>query len=119
MKKVVVTALLALVLTGCAVKNQGIYFWGDYSATAYDLKREPTVEHRAKHVQTLKNIVQNASSKGKKVPPGICAELALLVLEDKDVVAAKQLFEQEKTLFPESAKLMDAMISRLTQGAKQ
>jgi hypothetical protein len=51
-----------------------------------------------------------------RVAPGLLAELGYLHLEDGDIPGAIALFEEEKALFPESKKLMNDVIARLSAG---
>lgn len=117
--KIIAISAFALGLTACATTNNSIYYWGSYSATAYKLKSEPTVETRGKHKAELQNIIAQAGTKNKQIPPGIYAELAMLEAEDNNAAAAMQYFEQEKQLFPESTKIIELMQSSLRKEVNQ
>lgn len=106
--------ILALGLTACQSTNS-IYYWGDYSGSAYKLKSTPTDESRAKHKASLLNIITNAQKKNKKIPPGIYAELAMLEAEERNVTLALEYFSKEKELFPESTKVVDMMINSINK----
>lgn len=108
------TILLAIGLTACQATNS-IYYWGDYSDSAYKLKNTPTDETRAKHKASLLNIISNAQKKNKKIPPGIYAELAMLEAEERNVDLALQYFSKEKELFPESTRVVDMMINSMNK----
>ncbi|KKO49530.1 hypothetical protein VT06_06795 [Arsukibacterium sp. MJ3] len=112
--KLAVISVLALGLTACQATNS-IYYWGDYSDSAYKLKNTPTDESRTKHKASLLSIVNNAQTKNKKIPPGIYAELAMLEAEDRNVDLALQYFSKEKELFPESTKIVDMMINSMNK----
>jgi hypothetical protein len=106
--------VVALGLTACQATNS-IYYWGDYSDSAYKLKNAPTDESRAKHKASLLNIITKAKSKNKKIPPGIYAELAMLEAEERNVDLALQYFSKEKELFPEATKIVDMMINSMNK----
>ena len=97
-----------LVLTGCAT-SKSIYYWGDYSESAYELKHEPSEKSLSEHKNVLMDIVENAERKHKKIPPGIFAELAKIELDANNIEGAKQLLEQEKAHFPESARMVEVL----------
>lgn len=102
-----------IAVSACASTNKSIYHWGDYSETAYNYKHEPSDESRAKHKQALLAIIENAAKANKKIPPGIYAELATLEIQANNLVEAQTYLLQEKALFPESAHLVDTMLTKL------
>lgn len=105
--------LIALLgLTACATNNN-IYYWSDYSETAYQYKHEPSDKTRIEHKASLLEIVSKAEQKKKRIPPGIYAELGLLEAENNDLQKAEQYFLLEKALFPESTKLVDMMLNNI------
>jgi len=112
--KLAAITVIALGLTACQATNS-IYYWGDYSGSAYKLKNTPSDESRAEHKASLLNIITNAQKKNKKVPPGIYAELAMLEAEERNVDLALQYFSKEKELFPESTKVVDIMINSMNK----
>lgn len=113
--KTLLSAVLALALTACATTSTQIYYWGNYSDTAYQLKKEPSDKTREAHKASLQNILDVAASKNKRVPPGIYAELALMEMEGGQSAQALQLLQQEKMLFPESAQLVDALTKNIAK----
>lgn len=113
----ILVALALIVLGGCAANNNSIYYWGNYSQTAYEYQKSPSESSRQAHVQSLTAIVENAVAQHKKIPPGICAELGMLQAQNSPKLAL-QYFNQEKSLFPESAPLMDRLINDLHKDAR-
>lgn len=104
--------IISLALSACSAPDNRIYYWGDYSETAYTYSHNPSQESLHSHIQSLLNIVEHAADKNKRVPPGIYAELGVLTGND-DQNKAVQYFQREKELFPESSILMDRMINQL------
>lgn len=109
---VIVGAILTL--TSCAT-SKSLYYWGDYSQSAYELKHEPSGKTATAHKNTLLDIVNNAPRKNKKIPPGIYAELAKMEFETNNLVGAKALLEQERALFPESARMVEVLLELMDE----
>ena len=114
--KLITISTVLLVLSGCAANN-GIYYWGNYSETAYDFKKDPNEKTRAAHIKTLNDIINKAQQNKKKIPPGIYAELGLIEASSNKKKAAIDDFKKEEALFPESKTLMDAMIKKVNNNA--
>lgn len=113
-KKAVYTITLALLLGGCKSTNT-IYYWGDYSDTAYSYKHEPSEKTLNEHKEVLLEIIEKSSSKNKKIPPGIYAELAKIELDLNNIDGAMQLLEKERSLFPESTILVETIKKMISQ----
>ncbi|WP_115717787.1 DUF4810 domain-containing protein [Gallaecimonas mangrovi] len=105
-----------LFLAACAV-NHDIYYWGKYSETAYQYKKDPTPENRKAHFNSMLDIVEHAKAKHKKIPPGIYAELGMMEEKDHDNAKALEYFHMEESLFPESAPLLNRMIGQIKKGS--
>jgi hypothetical protein len=119
MKKTIkkaVCLIAVLGVTACAT-NQNIYYWNNYSETAYQYRHEPSEKTRAKHKASLLEIVSKAEQKKKRVPPGIYAELGLMEAETDNLQQAEQYLLLEKALFPESSKLVDMMLNNIKKAA--
>lgn len=106
-------ALLSLVfLVGC-VHQQEMYYWGDYSKSLYQLKKDPSDEIFSKHVSTLEDIIRVSDEKNLRVPPGIYGEAGFLMARQGKNSEAIKYFEMEKQLYPESSQLMDRLIAQV------
>jgi len=110
MKKI---TLLCISLLLVACKSNSIYYWDSYPQTSYAYKHEPSDETFQKHFDTLTEIINNAESKNKKIPPGIYIELAMMYSSIDDLDKAKEMLNKEKELFPESAKFIQVVNNRL------
>ncbi|MFT6898584.1 MAG: hypothetical protein ACJA13_003008 [Paraglaciecola sp.] len=104
-----VVSVAILALTACATSTS-LYYWGDYSQSAYELKHEPSEKTARAHKDALLDIIDNAARKNKKIPPGIYAELAKMAFEANNLVGGRALLEQEKALFPESARMVEVWL---------
>lgn len=105
--------VLAILLSGCA-GQQRMYYWGDYSETLYQSKKNPSDQSVLKHQQSLEKILEESQKNNLRVPPGVYAELGYIYFRQNKKDLAIQNFKMEKALYPESALLMD----RLERAAK-
>ncbi|MDA5193302.1 DUF4810 domain-containing protein [Govanella unica] len=103
-----VLAPLILMLAACSTAKQK-YAWGGYEGTLYNYYKNPTEAKRA--AEAISKNITTAESKGLKVPPGLYAEYGYLQLELGAADQAIVSFEKEKAAWPESATLMNNMIS--------
>ncbi|GHB71281.1 hypothetical protein GCM10008107_21010 [Psychrosphaera saromensis] len=96
------TIVLTLIFVTACVQNKNIYYWGDYSDTLYATKKEPSAESKERHYRELLNIINNAQSYEKKIPPGIYFELSMYESEKGNHDKANILLNQEYSLYPEA-----------------
>lgn len=113
MKNISLILLLSF-LASCmthTVSESGLY-WGDYSKTLYAYKKTPTPENLAVHKNELLTILSKSKELNLRPPPGIQAELGVILMNEKDEKSAKEYFIGEGNVYPESkvlvAKLMEA-----------
>jgi len=99
-------------LWGCGSANT-MYHWGGYSDSLYTYSKEPSAESRASHKAELVEIIDEAKSKKKGVPPGIHFELAMIEAEDGNRSSAIALFAEESRLFPEAEKYVGLALKEL------
>lgn len=109
MKRIMILAAL-LALTGCATKS-GLYEWGGYDALLYQSYKKPA--ELPKNMQALATHIALLEKGGKRVAPGLHADLGTLQLQAGDKAGALSNFRRERELWPESTVLMDAMIKTL------
>lgn len=120
MKYAITLSLAALfALIGC--KPPQTYEWGNYEGSLYGLMKDPS--SLDKYGRSLQRQIQDADGSGK-VPPGIFAEYGYFLTVTNQSGEAIKYFEKEKQRWPESARLMDKMISnckspRTPQAAQQ
>jgi len=101
------------VAAGCAGKPL-IYEWGSYEQQVYAMYSDPGKVPVEEQIENLERDYQVARSVDKPVPPGYHAHLGYLYYQSGKADPARQSFETEKKLFPESAHYMDFLISRIT-----
>lgn len=105
-----------LTLTGCVVvpPHPTGFYWGNYARTAYALKKTPSAETLQAHREQLEEIIDfaNRSNGRHKVPPGIYAELGMMLKDQGNNTKAIQFFQLEASTYPESGKLMANLIKK-------
>lgn len=101
--------MLALALSGCA--SQSLYQWGGYEQMLYQGYKDPT-KMEAMRVG-LESHIAAIEQSGKKVAPGLYAELGTLYFQSGDSDRALALYGREREAWPESRGLMDAMIKNI------
>tara|TARA_R110001599_G_C12254758_1_gene659946 strand:- start:1517 stop:1870 length:354 start_codon:yes stop_codon:yes gene_type:complete len=114
MNKVLITALTCFLIAGCAGKAPRVY-WGDYSETLYDLKKEPSESTATAHVVELEEIIAKSDSWGILPPPGVCAELGKTYFEQGKKDLAIQFINKESEHYPESKHLMSQLIKNIDE----
>ena len=105
-------ALAGGLLAGCVAPSR--FEWGNYEAGLYTYAKRP--DQRATYRRALEEAIQKGRA-SNRVAPGLLAELGYLHLEDGKIPSAIALFEEEKVLFPESKKLMNDVISKISAGS--
>lgn len=102
-------------ISGCAGLNTKAprVYWGDYSDTLYELKKEPSPETIANHKFELEEIISKSKAWHILPPPGICAELGKLYLENGDTSHARELMNQEALHYPESKVLIAMLLNNI------
>jgi hypothetical protein len=94
-----------LLLSACNTTQGGLY-WGSYSDTLYNYKKEPGDQSRLQHVKSLNDIIATSDKKGIRVPPGVLIELAIMQIESGSPENANSLLDRELSLYPESKTLV-------------
>jgi len=101
--------IFALALSGCA--SQSLYQWGGYEQMLYQGYKDPT-KLEAMRVG-LESHIAGLEQSGKKVAPGLYAELGTLYLQSGKGDKALAFYRQERNAWPESRGLMEAMIKNI------
>lgn len=106
------------VLAGCAAKGPGpLYMWEAFPRQQYDtLLREGYSADQ--QIRALEAHAEKARGANAALPPGFRAHLGMLQLGAGNVDRARELWQSEKTAFPESAPYMDQLLRKLDGPAK-
>ena len=106
-----IAALCAL--NACASKD--IYYWGRYEEFIYDMYVNPGKADPSTQVAKLTEDIDKARAAEKPVPPGVHAHLGFLYYQLGNLGSARQEFQTEKTLFPESTPFIDGILQRMSR----
>ncbi|MFT2099636.1 DUF4810 domain-containing protein [Marinomonas sp. 2405UD66-6] len=110
--KATLIILSILVLGGCASK-QNTFYWGEYENLIYDMYIEPGSADSTTQISVLLADIQKAEAKNIPIAPGIHAHLGYMYALEGDIDQSITEFNTEKSLYPESATLIDGMLKRL------
>ena len=109
--------LIAFTAASCATnKELPMYDWGTYSQDYYKYLKKNTPESQEKLITTLNSVIEGQSKTTRKVPPpGVCADLGFLLVQQGKVDEGIAFLEKEKEYYPESAQLINSMVKRIKE----
>lgn len=109
-KLALIFGLAAATLSGCATRQQPIYYWGDFQSQQYSYFKGDKGPEEG--ILSLEKIREEAKATGKPVPPGMQAHLGMLY----GLTGRTDLFEQnlqaERLQFPESSVYVDFLLKK-------
>jgi len=109
--------MLGLFVGVCScASQQSLYHWGSYEELLYEMYTNSDKATPPKQIQELTEDIYRAQSKQKKVAPGVYAHLGMLYAQIGDKPAAVAALKTEKALYPESAVMINGLISRAFPG---
>ena len=98
--------IAAVILLSACNSTQGGLYWGNYSDSLYNYKKEPGDASRNLHLRSLNDIIATSDKKGIRIPPGVLVELAIMEIESGSPENANALLDRELALYPESKTLV-------------
>ncbi len=105
---------LFLLTTLCAcVSTTSLYAWGHYEDLIYSSYAQPGGLPPETQILKMQEDYQKAIGSNKSVPPGWHAHLGYLYAQQGQFSDAQRELMEEKTLFPESAVMMDRLLLNL------
>lgn len=107
-----------VMLAACAHTAPPLYLWESFPKMQYD----SLLTHgnsSQEQVGVMEAQAEKARAVGAALPPGFRAHLGMLKLSAGDPGRARQLWQAEKTAFPESSPYMDQLLKRLDAPAKK
>jgi hypothetical protein len=116
--RAILIVLGAAGFAGCQTRPQPIYHWGNYQALLYQDYSAPGKAGPEQQIETLKADLEKAKSANRPAPPGLHAHLGYLYAKFGRGDLATLEFQAEKTLFPESAVFIDALLARAVSPPK-
>jgi hypothetical protein len=103
---------LAACAAGCA-SQKDLYHWDSFEDDLYASYKNP--ERSKQYNETLRRIIQRSEEGGWKAPPGIYAEYGYCLYVEGKPDEAIACFEKERSLWPESAALMNTLIGNVAR----
>ena len=110
LKSVIVGTALALSLAACGQTT--MYNWSGYDYALLKHYKDATTSEEL--ATSLGNIIEKIERKEGNVPPGLYADYAYALYDSGQEDEALIYFLKEKEAWPESAKFMTNVISRIT-----
>lgn len=110
-------AIAALSLVGCASAPKPLYSWGEYPQQSYLMLSVPEKTSPQDQIVKLEKDVEKAKAKNLAVPPGLYAHLGLMNLNLQNGLRAAEYFELERQVYPESTVLMDRLLKKMANTA--
>jgi hypothetical protein len=108
-KRLLVATLPIFLLTGCV---EPLFYWGKYENSLV----ERYIDNNPAQTEThLRELMTEAESEHKRIPPGICADYGFALFKRGDKLGAITYFEKEKQLYPEATPFMTKLIERIKQ----
>jgi hypothetical protein len=107
----------ALLFVGCA-QTENTFYWGDYSETLYDFKKNPDDKTLKAHSDQLLLIMKEAPNKKTRVPPGVYAEYGYILLKQGKESDGMGYLDKEMELYPESVVFIKRIKSEYARGKK-
>lgn len=105
-------ASAVVVAAGCAHREPPLYMWENFTRQQYDaLSRDGgKIEDQLRQMEAH---AEKAKAENAELPPGFRAHLGMLQLNMGNTDRARELWTDEKLVFPESAPYMDQLLKRL------
>lgn len=102
----------ALALGGCVPTP--MYNWKDYSSTLYHYRKDANETTKDRHMAELEAIVQASKENNLRVPPGVYCELGYMYAKKGNKNKALELFDLEKTTYPESTHFINRLVQSIS-----
>lgn len=106
----------ALVLAACGSSHQSLYYWSNYGDNVYHYLTSEN-DSINEQISQMEQYFADVARKKQAIAPGAHAHMGLLLLKVGQINDARQQFEQEKQLFPESSQFMDFLLK--TNGVRK
>ena len=114
--KYLIYVLIFISLAGCV--QPALFYWGDYSTSLYEYKKNPDEKTLATHKKALQDIIAKSPQKRMQVPPGIYAEYGYMLMKEGKETEGEENFNKEISLYPESKVFIQRLKDELARGNK-
>jgi hypothetical protein len=113
-----IISLFLIIFAGCN-PQKSLFYWGNYSSTLYNYKKDPSEKNMKLHKATLTNIITESQNKNKLIPPGVFAEYGFICLQEGNAKEANEYFDEEIKAYPESKVFIAKLKSETKAGEKK
>jgi hypothetical protein len=118
MKKIIfVTFILAVFVIGCN-PSKDTFYWGDYSSTLYNMKKNPDEKSLDLHKKEILKVIETSKKQKHQVPPGIYAEYGYILLKNGDEPGGMEYLNNEAALYPESQIFINRIKAEYSRSKK-
>ena len=107
--------IIPLLVSGC--QSSELFYWGGYSSSLYALKKNPDDKTLLLHKKSLEDIIRVSINRGKRVPPGVFAELGYILFKEGKENEAIINFDAELRTYPESSVFVNKIKIELQNGS--
>lgn len=105
---------LTLLVAGCS-SPRSLYYWGNYETVIYNAYSRPEKADPMMQIALMEEDLQKAAAQDQLVGPGFHAQLGHLYYTTGNIDRAREEFQLEKQLFPESTPFMDRLLLNTTK----
>ncbi|MDR1724861.1 MAG: DUF4810 domain-containing protein [Bacteroidales bacterium] len=111
MRKFIILSVICFAFCSC---NKALYLHYNYDELIYTyVKGGWSDKDNKKIVKQYKKIVDVPKGKDIIPPPGSCADYGFMLFKQGDTVKAKEYFQKEILLYPESRSYMNKLLNDL------
>ena len=110
--------ILSIIIVGCGTTSKDTFYWGDYSTTLYEYKKNPGEETFEAHKKELMSLMEYSTENNKTVPPGLNAEYGYILLKEGFEDEGLEYLSKEIELYPESAPFINRIKNEYNKGVK-
>lgn len=119
MKKIIVVIILSIIsFTYCRPPQNQTFYWGEYSSTLYDLKKNPSEKTLEAHKKQILLIFEESNKKKLRIPPGVYAEYGYILLKEGMEKDGMEYLDKEVALYPESLVFIKQIKAEYERGKK-
>jgi len=119
MKNIILILFITLLISyGCSPTLKDTFYWGDYSSTLYNYKKNPDQTTLEVHKKEILAIIEYASKSNRKVPPGVYVEYGFLLLKEGKETEGMEYLVKETNLYPESVVFIERIKKMYSGGAE-
>jgi hypothetical protein len=111
MKKIILTAVVAVVLGSCT--STQLYSWHGYEDASYQNSKKNTPEAQAELMDQYQKMIEKQNDLRKVVPPGLYAEYGYMLYQNGKTEEGLVNLKKEIALYPESAPFISRIIKQL------